>query len=278
MAVGVQQLQVVDTCHDHLDCARSDGGCARVALQSQRACPHTTHRPSCSFQRYSIRPRPARVWVSFQANRCFQVQFPLRIVGVGCTPDLHPPQDLAPPLLSSTGSARALPCAVTDHAREHPVPAAVSLEVFLLDPLPALLAMASSTPSHQLPEDPVIHCLEGAFTHRITVIHGPALDLLIQTPDHVSRRHAARVVDRFLDLGQERLDVSLRRLDQDLAIAVTSASFCPRKSKPSSICVILVFSWESSRPRFRQEVFHERLDFIFRRSSFDVPVIMKSSA
>src|SRR5208337_4209357 len=85
----------------------------------------------------------------------------------------------------------SLALAITDHAREHPVPAADSLEVFLLDPFPALLAMASTTPSHQLPEDSVIHCLEGALTHRMAMIHGPAFDLLIQTPDQVSRRHAS---------------------------------------------------------------------------------------
>ena len=32
--------------------------------------------------------------------------------------------------------------------------------------------------------------------------------ILLQAPDHVAGRHAPRAVDRFLDLGQERLDAS----------------------------------------------------------------------
>jgi hypothetical protein len=59
------------------------------------------------------------------------------------------------------------------------------------------------TPAFQLPEDPVVHSREGAFTHGITMVHGPAFDLLVQALDQVSRRHVAGVVDRFLDLGQE---------------------------------------------------------------------------
>jgi hypothetical protein len=35
-------------------------------------------------------------------------------------------------------------------------------------------------------EDPVIHVRKGAFARRITVIHGPAFDLLVQTPDQFS--------------------------------------------------------------------------------------------
>ena len=69
--------------------------------------------------------------------------------------------------------------------------------------------MAPMAPSFQLPEDSVVHGREGAFARDITMVHGPAFDLLVQTPDQVSRRHAPRVVDRFLDLGQEGLDAPL---------------------------------------------------------------------
>src|SRR5262249_38034279 len=150
-----------------------------------------------------------------------QVKFPLRIIGVGGTPDLLPSQDLDPRCLHQPDrSCRAR--AVTDYAREHPVPVALVLEVFPLDPLPALLGMASATPSPQLPEDPVLHLTEDALTHGIAVVHCPAFNLLIQAPAQFARRHAARVADRFLDPGQERLDAPLRWLDQDLAIGKAS--------------------------------------------------------
>jgi hypothetical protein len=44
---------------------------------------------------------------------------------------------------------------------------------------------------------------------KLQMVHGPAFDLLVQTLDQVSSRHAPRGVDRFLDLGQEGLDASL---------------------------------------------------------------------
>src|SRR5262249_11721397 len=147
-----------------------------------------------------------------------QVEFPRRIVGVGCTPNLLPPQDLHPRRLHQSDRVRRA-LAITDRAREHPVAVALVLEVSPLDPLPTLPGMASPTPSHQLPESSVVQGGEGAFTDGIAMVHGPALDLLIQAPDQVARRHAVRIVDRLLDLGQERLDAPLRWLDQDLAIA-----------------------------------------------------------
>src|SRR5262249_17462409 len=147
-----------------------------------------------------------------------QVEFPLRIVGVGCTPDLHPPLDLDPGRLHQPDRSRRTG-AVTDQPREHPVPAVFVLEVSPPDPPPALLGVASATPPPQLPEDLVVHRAEDALTDGITVVHRPTLDLLIQAPDQVARRLAARFVERRLDLGQERLDAPFRWLDQDLAIA-----------------------------------------------------------
>src|SRR5262245_49695357 len=131
-----------------------------------------------------------------------QVEFPLRIVRVGCTPNLLPSQDLDPRCAHEPDRSRRAR-AITDRARECPVPVALALEVSLLDPLPTLLRMASATPPDQVPEDPVVHRTEDAFTHGIAMVHGPALDSSIQAPDQVARRHAARVVDRFLDLGQK---------------------------------------------------------------------------
>jgi hypothetical protein len=75
-----------------------------------------------------------------------------------------------------------------------------------LDPVPALLPVPSPAPVPHHLEDPVIHVRNGAFARRITVVHGPALDLLVQALDQFSRRLAVRAVDRLLDFGHERLD------------------------------------------------------------------------
>jgi hypothetical protein len=69
-------------------------------------------------------------------------------------------------------------------------------------------------------KDPMSHVRKGAFARGITVVHGPAFDLLVHTLDHFTGRLAARAVDGLLDLGQERLDVLRRRLGQDLAAAI----------------------------------------------------------
>ena len=69
--------------------------------------------------------------------------------------------------------------------------------------------MPMTTPVPQHAKDTSIHFRKSAFAGRVTVIHGPTLDLLIQTVDHYSRRHAAGLVNRFLDLGQERLHAPL---------------------------------------------------------------------
>ena len=54
-------------------------------------------------------------------------------------------------------------------------------------------------------------------------------------------------------------------------------TFCPRKSKPSEMCVILVFACDSSRPRAARNTSTHGLTSR-SSSSFEVPVMMKSSA
>jgi hypothetical protein len=85
----------------------------------------------------------------------------------------------------------ALAFGVPQRAGKDPVAVTVAQEVFLLDPLPALLRVPSPAPPPHFLEDPVIDIRKGAFARCITVIHGPAFDLLIQTPDQFSCRLAA---------------------------------------------------------------------------------------
>src|SRR5437868_6446105 len=76
---------------------------------------------------------------------CFQVQFPLRIVGIDGAADLHVTDDLhlrrGPPL-----KGPALTLLVPQHAGKDPVAVSLGWEVFLLDPLPALLRVPSPAP------------------------------------------------------------------------------------------------------------------------------------
>ena len=111
----------------------------------------------------------------------------------------------------------------------------------------------------------MVHGREDAFAHGKTVVHRPALDLLIQAPDHVANRHAPRAVDRFLDLGQERLDASPRWFDQHLAVAPTPDRL-PKKVEAvlnMRDSGLLVGEFETP---LLQELLHERFDFILKEN------------
>ena len=54
-------------------------------------------------------------------------------------------------------------------------------------------------------------------------------------------------------------------------------TFCPRKSKPSEMCVILVFSCDHSRSRSARNASTHGLTSC-SSNSFELPVMMKSSA
>ena len=158
VAVGVQQLQVVARVRDRLGCARSDGGCARSVLCDPQGLPahHDTSllAPSIGTRSGS---RPASVWPSSR---------PTVLPGTVPTPDRtgwrrsgsSRTEGSSPRLLPSTGSASPWPLLVADRPGEDPVAVPVALEVFLLDPLPALLRVPSPAPPPQHPEDPVSTC------------------------------------------------------------------------------------------------------------------------
>ncbi len=103
----------------------------------------------------------------------------------------------------------SLSVAIANASGEDPVSRVHTLEVFLLDPGKALVRVPMTAPVPHHAKNSLIHFGKSAFTGRVTVIHRPTLDLLIQTVDHYSRRHAAGLVNRFLDLGQERLHAPL---------------------------------------------------------------------
>src|SRR5205823_2955901 len=115
---------------------------------------------------------------------------------------------------------RVLPS--SQRAREDPLILTHLLEVVLLEPLPRFVPVPFLAPAPEHAEDPMIHLREGAVARGMTMVHGPAFDLLIEAQDQVARRHAPRAVNRFPDLGQERTDALPRWLDQHLAIGVAS--------------------------------------------------------
>jgi hypothetical protein len=194
-----------------------------------------------------------------------EVFFPLRVVGVGVASDLHLPHYPHPLRFQQTDRVRPS-FAVPSGSREYPVAVSEPLEVFLLDPLPGLLAMALAAPSPEHAKDPVIDSLEGALAAHVAVVHGPAFDLGVQRPDQFPRRAVASLpLDYFPDLGQERLDALLRWLDHHLAVLAA----------PHRLTEEIETVFDTRDPGFLvgefetplgQELRHERFDPIFEEN------------
>jgi hypothetical protein len=199
MAVGMQQLPVVGRVRTASAAPDPMVDLAVFLCDSPRLA--ADHASSLLFLPEIFDPTAACQRLGqLPAQPCFQVRFPPPIVAIDAAANLHLTND--PHLRCRHRLNRpALAFLVSQRAGEDPVAVTLSLEVFLLDPLPALVPMPSPAPAPRHWEDPMIHVRNGALARRITVIHGPALDLLIQTPDQFSCRQAARAVDGFLNLG-----------------------------------------------------------------------------
>src|SRR4051812_39122805 len=91
-----------------------------------------------------------------------QIRFPRRIIRVGFATNLLPPQHLDCGRFHQPDRPW-FAVVVADYSSEHPVVLALTLEVLLPDPLPALLRVAVTAPPPELPEDSVVHCRKDAF-------------------------------------------------------------------------------------------------------------------
>src|SRR5438128_2492911 len=161
MAVGMQQLQVV--CRVPTASATPDAmmDLAVLLCEPQRlTADHTSSLlfppeifdPTATCQRLGQLPTPP----------CLQVQFPLRIVGIDVTPDLHITND--PHLGCFHQLDRpALAVLVQQPTGEDPVARTVGREIGRFDPFPALLRVPSPAPAPHHSEDPVIHVRKGAL-------------------------------------------------------------------------------------------------------------------
>src|SRR5262245_11900322 len=103
----------------------------------------------------------------------FKIEFPSRVVGVGCVFDFGMSLD------GYTGSVEQMgftdfAFSVLDFAVEDPVTMTNGAEVFFFDPLGGLVRMPAFGPAPQGFEDGVVHFGKGLFTDDVPVIVGPA--------------------------------------------------------------------------------------------------------
>src|SRR5436189_3161612 len=105
---------------------------------------------------------------------------------------------------------------------------------------------------------------------------GPTANLRVGLIDQVGGRHAMFSFDGSSDAIQEVLTFFLEGLMSSFPLGYLR-TFCPRKSKPRSTCVMTVFFGESSRPRSCRKCSTRGL-ISPSSNSFDLLVMTKSSA
>ncbi len=136
---------------------------------------------------------------------------------------------------------------VTRRPEENPVSTSALLKIFLFEPAGRFFRVSSPGPLPQTNEDSVVNARKDAFTHHVPMIIGPTSYFGVEPMDQIGGRHAQRSFNISADTIQKGLDVLFGRLNEQFPIGVRT--FCPRKSKPFSTCVMTVFAGESSSPR-----------------------------
>src|SRR5262249_46095463 len=94
--------------------------------------------------------------------------------------------------------------------------------VFLREPLPGLARVPAAAPVPESAEDPPTHAVEGVFTRGMTMVHRPALDLLVQTMNQLACRPAPCLANGLPEVTQESPHVRPRWFHQYLAAAITA--------------------------------------------------------
>ena len=122
----------------------------------------------------------------------------------------------------------------------------------------------------------MIHAVKRALAHHVPMIVSPTPDFGVEFVDQVGGRHAQRSFAVLRMPPRKVLTFFLEGLMSSFPLGYLR-TFCPRKSKPFSTCVMTVFVGESSSPRFCRNCSTRGLTSP-SSNSFDLPVMTKSSA
>ena len=97
------------------------------------------------------------------------------------------------------------------------------------------------------------------------MIQGPTLYLLVEPNDHIACRCPTAIIPECcFDLVQKRADVLAGRLEQYLAVGITTHRL-PQKVKAVFAMRDAGFLVGEFKTPLGQEMFHERLDFILKQ-------------
>src|SRR4030095_7802847 len=142
-----------------------------------------------------------------------------------------------------------VPLVIVPFPDEGPIPVPKPFKVFFFDPARVFVSVPSSCPSPQTREDSVIHAGERAFAHHVPMIISQPRILGLSSSIRAAAEEPSAAFIVLRTPSRKVLTFFLEGLMSSFPFGYLR-TFCPRKSKPFSTCVMTVFVGESSSPRF----------------------------
>ena len=114
------------------------------------------------------------------------------------------------------------PLVVTCFSEKVPVTPPIPFKVFRFEPARVFVLVSSSCPPPQTMKDDIIRVVKSTLAHHVPMIIDPAPYLRVEFFNQIGGRHAKRGFDRSSNAIQERLDVFLGGLDEQLPARVSA--------------------------------------------------------
>ena len=149
------------------------------------------------------------------------------------------------------------------------------MQVSVCDPGGGLLRVPTLRPSPERLPDDHLRFSERLTRNDVTVIVHLSLDARVEPAYQVHLFRGVILANNATYLLEERMQIFFEGVVRTLPPC--RRRFYPRKSEPSSICGMQVFSGESCKPRSSRNGSTSGLTS-FSSSCFELPVMMKSSA
>ena len=169
--------------------------------------------PFCLIPKEAQLPASLKSVQHLHSETLLEVNFPLRVVGVGRAFEGDMPMN------GSVGGVNEFGCcafasSLVAEAVEYPIPVFYGLEIAILDPVRRLFRMSSFGPFPQAFEDSVVYLGKNAFTDNVPVIVRPTSDEGIEASNQFSCAELSVLSDGFSDLFQERVNIRFGWFDK----------------------------------------------------------------
>lgn len=164
-------------------------------------------------------PLALEVLCHFDAETCFKVQFPLRIIGIRFTPDFDVPLNRH---LCGSKQLYGLrfPSLTQPFTAEDPMAFIDAVEVLVFHPSPCFFRVSPFRPLPECQEDSVIHRNKGRLTDHMAVVVCPASNHRIELGNQLPCCGLGVTFDDRSDVSQECLDILGGGLNQQLPLVL----------------------------------------------------------